>query len=411
MLYQFLRYLGGTTTFGAGCVIKFASDAYLLMSGPVVCNGGALKSVLTSKDDDLFGERIDGSTGNPTYSAQAAAWIYYQTVPITLSYMQIRWAKTGIRYDGSLAGSLNWIALQQCQTGVLLASTDIELNGVTGCGLATPVAYDTFSKVSGSITIDCAGDADSDGLPDSWEITHFGNTTAQTATLDADGDGLTNLDEYELGLNPVSTDTDYDGRSNADEVLENTNPLDHASYTPVRLGYWRFNTPDWRSEGGYLPRQTLNVFQQPGWSGNGAVVSNSNPAILKYNDVEAGGFANVNCRRGTLRFWLRQNSGFQVQGTWARLVEMGTYTANSSYGFWCLGTNPQGTLIQFVTQDDGVHTTHLQKSIQLDRRIRHQIVLTYDQNRSRNSISTERWQFRDGSVMLPLSRRPCGEGF
>ena len=267
------------------------------MYGPVVCNGGALKSVLTSKDDDLFGERIDGSTGNPTYSAQAAAWIYYQTVPITLSYMQIRWAKTGIRYDGSLAGSLNWIALQQCQTGVLLASTDIELNGVTGCGLATPVAYDTFSKVSGSITIDCAGDADSDGLPDSWEITHFGNTTAQTATLDADGDGLTNLDEYELGLNPVSTDTDYDGRSNADEVLENTNPLDHASYTPVRLGYWRFNTPDWRSEGGYLPRQTLNVFQQPGWSGNGAVVSNSNPAILKYNDVEAGGFANVNCRR------------------------------------------------------------------------------------------------------------------
>jgi len=45
------------------------------------------------------------------------------------------------------------------------------------------------------------GDTDSDGLADSWEISNFGDLSA-TANADADGDGLTNLQEYLSGTNP-----------------------------------------------------------------------------------------------------------------------------------------------------------------------------------------------------------------
>ncbi|MFA7345880.1 MAG: hypothetical protein WC003_16390, partial [Terrimicrobiaceae bacterium] len=46
-----------------------------------------------------------------------------------------------------------------------------------------------------------AYDGDSDGLPDAWERQHFGNTSAE-ANADPDGDGLTNVQEYQQGSGP-----------------------------------------------------------------------------------------------------------------------------------------------------------------------------------------------------------------
>ena len=45
-------------------------------------------------------------------------------------------------------------------------------------------------------------DEDNDGLLDPWEILHFGNITSQTPTGDFDGDGSTNLQEFENGTLP-----------------------------------------------------------------------------------------------------------------------------------------------------------------------------------------------------------------
>src|SRR5439155_6261648 len=61
-------------------------------------------------------------------------------------------------------------------------------------GAYTVVAANT----SGSITSTPAMlwiDSDGDGLPDSWELTYFGNLN-QTATGDFDGDGISNLQEF-----------------------------------------------------------------------------------------------------------------------------------------------------------------------------------------------------------------------
>ena len=47
---------------------------------------------------------------------------------------------------------------------------------------------------------------ESDGLPDDWKIRYF-KTTDVHADDDADGDGLTNLEEYKKGTNPLQAET------------------------------------------------------------------------------------------------------------------------------------------------------------------------------------------------------------
>ena len=49
----------------------------------------------------------------------------------------------------------------------------------------------------------CAGDKDQDGMPDQWEnVNSLNPSYADDAALDADGDGLSNLDEFLLGADP-----------------------------------------------------------------------------------------------------------------------------------------------------------------------------------------------------------------
>lgn len=54
-----------------------------------------------------------------------------------------------------------------------------------------------------------ADDRDSDGLGDAWEFAHFGGLNAQNGgpNDDPDNDGFTNLQEYRLGLDPLTYDS------------------------------------------------------------------------------------------------------------------------------------------------------------------------------------------------------------
>lgn len=71
-------------------------------------------------------------------------------------------------------------------------------------------------------------DYDSDGVPDWWEYECFGSTTGAVAAEDSDGDGLSNLEEYQNGTNPNAADTDGDGMWDSWELVAGYDPLDSA---------------------------------------------------------------------------------------------------------------------------------------------------------------------------------------
>lgn len=71
--------------------------------------------------------------------------------------------------------------------------------GAVGARVWTSGGY-SYDEATGILSA-TAGDSDSDGLTDSWEMTYFGNL-AQTATGDFDGDGTSNGAEFRLGLIP-----------------------------------------------------------------------------------------------------------------------------------------------------------------------------------------------------------------
>ena len=61
------------------------------------------------------------------------------------------------------------------------------------------------SSTSTTITITrqtTIADEDSDGISDSWELTHFGTTTGAIAGADPDGDMSSNLEEYYADTDP-----------------------------------------------------------------------------------------------------------------------------------------------------------------------------------------------------------------
>ena len=85
-------------------------------------------------------------------------------------------------------------------------------------------------------------DFDQDGLPDWWERLLLGDTS-QDANTDADGDGLSNIQELQQGLDPnlpdnpngggddEDRDSDGDGLTDAEERALGMDP--YSPYTKV----------------------------------------------------------------------------------------------------------------------------------------------------------------------------------
>jgi hypothetical protein len=80
--------------------------------------------------------------------------------------------------------------------------------------------------VSPVYAIDLA-DSNSNGLPDWWELLHFGSTTGANPATDDDGDGVTNFQEWIAGTNPTNP---------SDKLAITSFTMDPASGQPV-LGW------------------------------------------------------------------------------------------------------------------------------------------------------------------------------
>jgi uncharacterized protein (DUF1800 family) len=74
--------------------------------------------------------------------------------------------------------------------------------------------------------VDRALDLDASGIPDWWEMKYaLQPGSAALTAIDSDGDGLTNLQEFQRGTNPRRADTDGDGLSDLSEGVYGTNPV------------------------------------------------------------------------------------------------------------------------------------------------------------------------------------------
>lgn len=79
------------------------------------------------------------------------------------------------------------------------------------CPTTTPVAQTGSKLVVGGVVVDygkAATDQDSDGLPDWWESLYFGSTTTASPSALTTG-GITNLQCYALGLDPMSPQSNF----------------------------------------------------------------------------------------------------------------------------------------------------------------------------------------------------------
>jgi len=92
--------------------------------------------------------------------------------------------------------------------------------------------------------VDRALDSDASGIPDWYENKYaLQPGSAALAAADSDGDGLSNLQEYQRGTDPHKADTDSDGLSDSQEIARNTNPLDSDSDGDGLSDFAEINSP------------------------------------------------------------------------------------------------------------------------------------------------------------------------
>src|SRR5579859_3867021 len=123
-------------------------------------------------------------------------------------------------YDGSLLGSGQKLSTTLGRVGTHTLSLQVTSHGLVG---------------TQSITISVLADYAHTGLPDGWLQQYKLNPLDPTAAYaDPIGKGLTNLQNYQLGLNPLLMDTDGSGSSDAAEVAAGLDPLQPNQKLPTQ---------------------------------------------------------------------------------------------------------------------------------------------------------------------------------
>ncbi len=156
--------LYGSIHFDAGCYIKYAPNAEITLYGASANCLGTLDNptVLTSEDDDLYGLQIDGSTGQPSYTASVALSLYWVPSPTTVSGFKIRWASTAVAAVNSACSAntctLADSSIELCGVGVSANNCTFNIQNSTVCNVPTPMHYRYCGR--GLFTDRCQGNTD-----------------------------------------------------------------------------------------------------------------------------------------------------------------------------------------------------------------------------------------------------------
>ena len=262
------------------------------------------------------------------------------------------------------------------------------------------------------------GDLDSDGLPDAWEILHFGSTGAQDGEDDPDGDFADNASEQAAGSSPRdplswpdsdgdgmndgwevhyfggpdrdgSADGDDDGFTDREEHDANTHPAD-ASWSPdfAKIAHrWSFNGDLGDSVGGQsatLVDPDENAATAPGTLGAADVVlAGGTRAEAAYVDLGAGLIGGKGTPV-TIELWATQ---IAVK-SWARIFDFGSGTAEYLMMSWTQGTTLASDQVRWL---DDSSTLNNNTCSPYATGVKYHIVLTIEPRSGSGGSSRVTW--------------------
>ena len=168
-------------------------------------------------------------------------------------------------------------------------------------------------------------------------------------------------------------------------------PAPGGNYAPTNtpLDSWTFHDPtNWTSDAGYAPVSFTNLaYSYRGDAQSWSLELDTNvPAWLIYNVYESDGTTNLTVDSGSVTFWFAPsswastNAGGMGPGEAGRLLEVGSYTPDSSYGLWSIYVDEGGNNLYFSAQTNDLSsslTTYLSFPISWTTNDFHFVALTY----------------------------------
>ncbi len=157
--------------------------------------------------------------------------------------------------------------------------------------------------------------------------------------------------------------------------------------TNAPLDSWSFqDSTNWTSDLGYAPISFTNLNFSYLGDGASLVVDTNIPAWLQYNVYEDDSTTNLTVDVGSVTFWFAANwsstndaNGGLGPQEYGRLLEVGGYTPDSSYGWWSIYVDDAGANLYFSAQtNDGSGNTYtLSAPIDWTTNYFHFVALTY----------------------------------
>ena len=152
---------------------------------------------------------------------------------------------------------------------------------------------------------------------------------------------------------------------------------------------WSFqDVTNWTIDLGYPPISFTNLFGDYYGDGTSLMVDSNSPAWLQFGGFNSDGSTNLSVGpSGSIFFWFSPdwasattNNNGAGPGMFSRLLEVGAYTSNASYGWFSLFVDPGATNLYFCTQTnsgDSAVYTNLSVSIDWSTNAWQFVALTY----------------------------------